>query len=116
MTLEARVNHVRMRKSCVHRVHRVNLSHVQADVRVQATLDTARRRVVVVLPLAVVVPRGRLRPRGRALARLRGRRRLPVRVLPSHVLRVRQLVVLLPLHPTVLEPDLYLPLGQDQGV
>lgn len=113
VALEARMDHVRMRKSRVHRVH---VGHLEAHARVQAALDAARRRVVVVLPLAVVVPRRRLRPRRRRLGGLRGRRGLAVRVLPAHVLRVRQLVVLLPLHPTVLEPDLYLPLGEDQRV
>ena len=41
----------------------------------------------------------------------------PSRVgLPPNVLGVGQLVVLLVLHPAVLEPNLYLSLGQAEGV
>lgn len=41
-------------------------------------------------------------------------RRLRAPVFPAHVLRVGQVVVLLVLHPTVLEPYLDLPLRQHQ--
>jgi hypothetical protein len=51
-----------------------------------------------------------------AFAARLGRRRLAVGVFPPHVLRVGQLVVLLPLHAAVLEPDFDLPLGQTQRV
>lgn len=40
VTLEARVDHVRMRKSGVHHVH---VGHVQTYARVEAALDAARR-------------------------------------------------------------------------
>lgn len=115
VTLEARMNHVRMRKGGVHRVH---VRHVrESDARVQAGVDPARRRIVVVLPLAVVVAGRQFRSGGRRFRRFRRRWRcLAVGILPAHVLRVWQLVVLLPLHAPVLEPDLNLPLGQYQGM
>ena len=113
VTLETRVDHVRMRKSRVHHVH---VGHVQTYARIEAALDAARRRIVVVLPLAVVIAGGQLASGPLCLRWFRRGCRLSIRVLPTHVLRVGQLVVLLPLHPTVLEPDLYLPLGQHQGM
>ena len=115
VTLETRMNHVRMRKSGVHRVY---FCHVrQTNARVQTSVDSTRRGIVVVLPLTIVVPGCQFRSGGRRLSRFRRRRRcLTVRVLPAHVLRVRQLVIFLPLHAPVLEPDLNLPLGQHQGM
>ena len=68
---------------------------------------------------------GRRRRAGRAVGRGRrcddghagGRGRHSGRIgLPAHVLRVGQLVVLLPLHAPVLEPDLDLALRQAQAV
>lgn len=41
---------------------------------------------------------------------------MTVRVLSAYVLRVRQLVVLLPFHTTILKPDLDLSFGQDQAM
>lgn len=127
VALEARVDDARMRKSGVHvgcqGVRKAQLLLLLLGrVRVHPPVRH-RGRVVVVLPaLAVVVPvPGRqFRPPARRprLGRFAGggRRLAPSPVLPPHVLRVGQLVVLLPLHPTVLEPDLNLPLGQDQRV
>lgn len=67
--------------------------------------------------MAVIVTRAGLRPRRRGLGRLRRCWRcLAVRVLPAHVLRVWQLVVFLPFHTAVLEPDFDLSLRQDQIV
>lgn len=126
VALEARVDHARMRKSGVH-VGDQGVRQAQLllrRVRFHAPVRHRRRRVVVVLPallavVAPVVPGRQFGPARRPrLGRLAGggRRLAPGPVLPPHVLRVGQLVVLLPLHPTVLEPDLDLPLGQDQGV
>lgn len=128
VALEARVDDARMRKSGVHVgaqwVREAQLLLLLLLRRVHPGFRH-RGRVVVVLPgLAVVVgqlfgparwaraPLGRFGGRGGGGG---GGRRLAT-VLSPHVLRVGQLVVLLPLHPTVLEPDLDLPLGQDQGV
>lgn len=69
--------------------------------------------------MAIAVARAGLAPRRRGLCRcLRcgRRRRLAVRVLSAHVLRVRQLVVLLPFHTAILEPDFDLPLRQHQAM
>lgn len=113
MTLKAGMNHIGMRKTGADPV---NFAHIETDVRVEAVLHAARRRIVV-FSLAVVVTGAGFRPRRRRLRGLRGgRRRLAVRVLSAHVLRVRQLVILLPFHTAVLEPDLDLPLGQDQSM
>lgn len=82
---------------------------------------------VVVLPLVVVILRAGVRqivcivvgggfPPATTAGILAFTRRLTVGVFPSHILRVRQFVVLLPLHPAILEPDFYLPLGKDEGV
>lgn len=115
VTLKAGMYHVGMRKTGADPV---NFAHIETDIRVHAVLHAAGGRVVVVLSLAVVVTRAGLAgPRRRGLRGLRRRRRrLAVRVLPAHVLRVRQLVILLPFHTAVLEPDFDLPLGQDQGM
>lgn len=52
----------------------MNLAYVVADVRVQTVLHTARRRIIVVLPLAIVITRAGLGPRRRRLCRFcRGR-------------------------------------------
>ena len=39
-----------------------------------------------------------------------------VHLVHRHRVHARHLVLLLPLHPSVLEPDLYLPLGQAESV
>lgn len=41
-------------------------------------------------------------------------RRLRASVFPAHIFRIGQMIVLLVLHPTILEPYLNLPLGQHQ--
>lgn len=112
VTLKARMNHGRRKSGA----DPMNFAHIVTDVWVQAVLHPAGWRIVV-FPLAVIVTRAGLRPRRRGLGRLRRCWRcLAVRVLPAHVLRVWQLVVFLPFHTAVLEPDFDLSLRQDQIV
>lgn len=113
MTLKAGMNYVGMRKTGADPM---NFAHIETDIRVDAALHAARGRIVVVLSLVVTATRAALGPRGAFRGLARRRRRLAVRILPAHVLRVRQLVILLPLHTPVLKPDFDLPLGQDQGM
>lgn len=76
---------------------------------VEAALHAALWRVVAVLALRAARV---LRPRGLGLGRLG----LAVGAFPPNVLCVGQLVVLLPLHASILEPYFDLTLGQDERV
>jgi hypothetical protein len=73
---------------------------------------------VVVFPFVIVVGRSAVLcfPPNFAPRLGRGRRHPGGIRFPPDVLRVGQFVILLPLHPPVLEPDFDLALGQDQRV